>query len=137
MEILLVEDNPADVFLVREALKPMNGNTLSIVTDGQEALSFVRREGIYAKARRPDLIFLDLNLPKKDGGAVLMEMKGDSYLRPIPIVVFTSSAAVRDICQAYALFANSYIVKPMNLDDFLRTVREVVKFWSMTAALPS
>jgi two-component system response regulator len=137
MEILLVEDNPADVFLVREALKQTHENTLSVVTDGQEALSFVHQEGIYANARRPDLIFLDLNLPKKDGCAVLTEIKEDFHLRHIPIVIFTSSAAARDICQAYALFANSYIVKPMGLDDFLQTVRDVVKFWSMTASLPS
>ena len=137
MNILLVEDNPADVFLVREALKQMNENTLNVVTDGQEALSFVRQEGAYANAARPDLIFLDLNLPKKDGCAVLADIKGDSRLQQIPIVIFTSSASVHDISKAYALSANSYIVKPINLDDFLRKVQDVVKFWAMTASLPS
>src|SRR5262249_53878364 len=136
-EILLVEDNPADVFLVREALKQMNDANLHVVTNGQDALFFIRREGAYTNVRRPDLIFLDLNLPKKNGRTVLTEMKGDPTLRHIPVIIFTSSSAPQDIYQAYSFFANSYIVKPMNLADFLRVVQDTVKFWSVTTALPS
>jgi two-component system, chemotaxis family, response regulator Rcp1 len=139
MQILLVEDNPADVFLTQEALRQehINNGSLSVVIDGQEAISFLRQEGKYAEAKPPDLIFLDLNLPKKDGRAVLAEIKDDPSLKHIPVVVFTSSTSPRDILQAYVLSANCYIIKPLNLDDFFQVVRNVVKFWSVTASLPS
>ncbi|HEV8715543.1 MAG TPA: response regulator [Candidatus Binatia bacterium] len=139
MHILLVEDNPADAFLTQEALGQgtVNNGKVSVVMDGQEALSFLRQEGKYASARRPDLILLDLNLPKVDGRAVLAAIKTDPLLKHIPVVIFTSSAAPRDILQAYALYANCYVIKPLDLDNFFQVVRSVVQFWAMTACLPS
>lgn len=139
MQILLVEDNPADAFLTQEALRQekSNDSSLSVVMDGQEALSFLRQGGKYAGVRRPDLILLDLNLPKKDGYTVLAEIKGDPLLKHIPVVVFTSSTAPRDILQAYALYANCYVSKPLDLENFFRVVQSVVKFWSVIASLPS
>ena len=139
MHILLVEDNPADAFLTREALGQgtVNNGKVTVVMDGQEALSFLHQEGQYAGVRRPDLILLDLNLPKKDGRTVLAEIKNDPLLKHIPVVVFTSSAAPRDILQAYTLYANCYIIKPLDLDNFFQVVRNVVKFWAITASLPS
>jgi two-component system, chemotaxis family, response regulator Rcp1 len=139
MHILLVEDNPADAFLTQEALGQgtINNGKVTVVMDGQEALSFLHQEGQYAGVRRPDLILLDLNLPKKDGRTVLAEIKNDPLLKHIPVVVFTSSAAPRDILQAYTLYANCYIIKPLDLDNFFQVVRNVVKFWTITASLPS
>src|SRR5215510_1003570 len=139
MQILLVEDNPADAFLTQEALRQekSNDSSLSVVMDGQEALSFLRQGGKYAGVRRPDLILLDLNLPKKDGYTVLAEIKGDPLLKHIPVVVFTSSTAPRDILQAYALYANCYVIKPIDLDNFFRVIRNLVSFWAVTASLPS
>ena len=139
MQILLVEDNPADAFLTREALKQkeINNSDLSVVIDGQEALAYLHKEGKYAGVRRPDLILLDLNLPKKDGRKVLAEIKEDPLLKQIPVVIFTSSAAPQDIMQAYALYANCYIIKPLDLDNFFQVIRNVIKFWSLTASLPS
>src|SRR5215813_11833836 len=139
MQILLVEDNPADAFLTQEALsqEKIPDSDLSVVIDGQEALSFLRQGGKYAGVRRPDLILLDLNLPKKDGYTVLAEIKGDPLLKHIPVVVFTSSTAPRDILQAYALYANCYVSKPLDLENFFRVVQSVVKFWSVIASLPS
>src|SRR2546426_7462753 len=139
MHILLVEDNPADAFLTQEALGQgtVNNGKVTVVMDGQEALSFLHQEGQYAGVRRPDLILLDLNLPKKDGRTVLAEIKNDPLLKHIPVVVFTSSAAPRDILQAYTLYANCYIIKPLDLDNFFQVVRNVVKFWAITASLPS
>ncbi len=138
MQILLVEDNPADAFLTQEALRQekINNSNLSVVMDGQEALSFLRQKGKYAGVQRPDLILLDLNLPKKDGRAVLAEIKDDPLLKHIPVVVFTSSEAPRDILQAYGLYANCYIIKPLDLENFFQVVRNIVKFWSMIASLP-
>ena|SRR5262245_41268373 len=139
MQILLVEDNPADAFLTQEALsqEKIPDSDLSVVIDGQEALSFLRQEGKYAGVRRPDLILLDLNLPKKDGRAVLAEIKEDPVLKHIPVVVFTSSTAPRDILQAYAHYANCYIIKPIDVDNFFRVIRSLVSFWAVTAPLPS
>lgn len=139
MYILLVEDNPADAFLTREALsqEKINNSSLTVIMDGQEALSFLRQEGKYAAARRPDLILLDLNLPKKDGRTVLLEIKNDPLLKHIPVVIFTSSAAPRDVLQAYTLYANCYVIKPLDLDNFFQVVQNVVRFWAMTASLPS
>jgi chemotaxis family two-component system response regulator Rcp1 len=139
MQILLVEDNPADAFLTREALsqEKINNSNLSVVMDGQEAISFLRQDGKYAGVSRPDLILLDLNLPKKDGRTVLGEIKEDPSLKHIPVVVFTSSAAPRDILQAYTLYANCYIIKPLDLDNFFQVVENVVNFCALTASLPS
>jgi two-component system, chemotaxis family, response regulator Rcp1 len=136
-KILLVEDNPGDVRLTREALKEGKIlNELSVVEDGVEALAFLRREGRYAEAARPDLILLDLNLPKKDGREVLQEIKGDGALKKIPVVVLTTSAAERDILKAYDLHANCYITKPVDLEQFMRVVQLIEDFWLTIVKLP-
>lgn len=137
IEVLLVEDNPGDVRLTREALKEGKVcNNLSIVPDGVEAMAFLRREGPYADAPRPDVILLDLNLPKKDGREVLEEVKSDPALRSIPVVVLTSSEAERDIARAYALHANCYITKPVDLDQFITVVKSIEDFWFSIVKLP-
>ena len=137
IEILLVEDNPGDVELTREALldSKMHMN-LSVVSDGVEALAFLRREGAYADVPRPDLILLDLNLPKKDGRAVLGEIKQDGVLRHIPVVVLTSSRAEQDIVKAYDLHANCYVTKPVDFDQFITIVRSIEQFWFTVVRLP-
>jgi len=137
IEILVVEDNPGDVRLTVEALKEGKvRNNLSVVADGVEALAFLRREGKYADAARPDLILLDLNLPKKDGREVLAEIKEDPNLRRIPVVVLTTSQEEKDILQAYDLRANAYITKPVDLDQFLTVVRSIEDFWLTIVKLP-
>jgi chemotaxis family two-component system response regulator Rcp1 len=139
IEILLVEDNPGDVRLTVEALKEskMRHNNMSVVGDGVEALAFLRREGKYADAPRPDLILLDLNLPKKGGHEVLAEIKADENLRCIPVVVLTASEAEQDITRAYDLHADCYITKSFDLDQFVMVVKSIEDFWitiSETAA---
>jgi CheY-like chemotaxis protein len=137
IEILLVEDSPADVDLTREALDDAKvRNHLSVVADGVEALAFLRREGRYADAPRPDLILLDLNLPKKDGREVLAEIKADARLRTIPVIVLTTSAAEQDVVQSYNLHANCYITKPVDLDQFITVIRSIEAFWLMIVTLP-
>ncbi len=137
IEILLVEDNPADVRLTREALKEEKLiNNLSVVTDGVEALAFLRREKPYAGAPRPDLVLLDLNLPRKDGREVLEEIKADPDLKVIPVVVLTSSKAEEDIVRSYRLHANCYISKPVDLGQFLEVVRSIQEFWLTIVKLP-
>jgi len=137
IEVLLVEDNPGDVDLTVEALKDSKVLTnLSIVMDGVEALAFLRREGVYAEAKRPDLILLDLNLPKKDGRQVLEEIKSDADLKPIPVVILTSSESERDIFKAYELHANCYVTKPVDLDQFIMVVHSVENFWFTIVKLP-
>lgn len=137
LELLLVEDNPGDVRLTREALKsgkiPTN---LSVARDGVEAMEFLRRRGSFDSAPRPDLILLDLNLPRKSGREVLLEIKNDPELRRIPVLVMTTSRATQDINRAYSLNANCYITKPMELDEFLRIVRSIEEFWLKTVRLP-
>jgi two-component system, chemotaxis family, response regulator Rcp1 len=129
-ELLLVEDSPGDVRLTKEALKDTPApSRLSVVQDGEEALAFLRHQGVYAQAPSPDLILLDLNLPRKDGREVLAELKMDPKLKRIPVVVLTTSEAEQDILQAYDLHANCYITKPMELDAFLETIREIFRFW--------
>jgi CheY-like chemotaxis protein len=133
----LVEDNPGDVRLTREALKEGKIlNDLSVVGDGVEALAYLRREDGYAGAERPDLILLDLNLPKKDGREVLEEIKGDGDLKKIPVVVLTTSAAERDILKAYDLHANCYITKPVDLGQFIKVVQLIEDFWLTIVKLP-
>ena len=137
VEILLVEDNPGDVRLTREALRAGKvRNNLYVASDGVDALAFLRREGQYADAVRPDLILLDLNLPRKDGREVLQEIKADATLRYIPVVVLTSSQAEQDILRAYDLHANCYVSKPVDLDQFIHVVHSIEDFWFTIVKLP-
>jgi CheY-like chemotaxis protein len=138
IEILLVEDNPGDVRLTREAFKDGKmKNNLHIAEDGVEALAFVRRQGRYKNVPVPDLILLDLNLPKKDGREVLAEIKADPQLKQIPVIVLTTSAAHKDIIRTYHLHANSYITKPVDLDQFFKIIRSIEDFWLTIVKLPS
>jgi len=138
IEILLVEDNPGDARLTQEALREGKiRNNLHHARDGVEALAFLRREGEYAKAPTPDLVLLDLNLPRKDGREVLAEMKQDSRLRTIPVVVLTTSEAENDIVRSYELHANCYITKPVGLEQFISIVREIETFWLAVVTLPT
>jgi chemotaxis family two-component system response regulator Rcp1 len=137
IEILLVEDNPGDVRLETEALKEAKIlNHLSVVMDGAEAMEFLRRKGKFADAEKPDLILLDLNLPKKDGREVLAEIKADDDLRRIPVVILTTSKDEEDVLRSYDLHANAYIVKPLNLDQFINAVRKIEEFWLTVVRLP-
>jgi chemotaxis family two-component system response regulator Rcp1 len=137
VEILLVEDNPGDVRLAQEALRDAKmANNLNVVTDGVEALAFLRREGKHAGARRPDLMLLDLNLPKKDGREVLQEVKEDPDLRTIPVVVLTTSDADTDVIRSYELHANAYVRKPVDFDAFIEVVRTIEDFWFTVVKLP-
>jgi len=137
IDILLVEDNPADVRLTVETLKQekIYGN-IHVVSDGEEALAFLRKQGKFSKAVRPDLILLDLNLPKIDGREVLKEVKSDDALKSIPVVVLTSSKAEEDICKSYMLHANCYITKPVDLNQFAKVARSVNEFWLTMVKLP-
>jgi CheY-like chemotaxis protein len=136
-EFLLVEDNPGDVRLTREALNESKlRNNLSICTDGVEALAFLRREGKYADAPRPDLILLDLNLPRKDGRQVLAEIKADPNLKRIPVVIITSSEAEQDVLASYDLHVNCYVTKPVDLEQFIKVVRSIETFWLTIVKLP-
>jgi CheY-like chemotaxis protein len=138
IEILLVEDNPADVRITTEAMKDSKiKNNLNIVNDGVEALNFLRKTGKYADAPKPDLILLDLNLPKKDGRDVLKEIKGDPNLKRIPVVILTISKAEEDILKTYNLHANCYITKPVNLEQFIKVVKSIEDFWFTIAVLPN
>ena len=130
VEILLVEDNPGDARLTREALRDARvRNNLHVALDGVEALAFLRRQGKYAAVPSPDLILLDLNLPKKDGREVLDEIKRDDHLRHIPVVILTTSQAERDIVESYRLRANAYVTKPVDLEQFLNVVQSIEHFW--------
>ena len=138
IQVLLVEDNPGDVRLTKEALKEGKLlNQLTVVGDGVEALSFLRKEGKYADAIQPELILLDLNLPKKDGREVLAEIKADPKLRRIPVVVLTTSSAEEDILKIYDLHANCYITKPVDLEQFMGVVKSIEDFWVSVVKLPS
>ena len=137
IEILLVEDNPGDARLAREALKESKvHNNLHHVVDGVEAMRFLRREGAYAEMAVPDLILLDLNLPRKDGREVLAEIKDDAELRLVPVVVLTTSSAERDLVKSYDLHANAYVVKPIDLDRFIEIVQAIENFWFSIVKLP-
>ena len=137
VEILLVEDNPGDERLTREALKEGKVySNLHWVKDGVEAMEFLRRQGRHSSAPRPDIILLDLNLPKKDGRQVLSEMKQDDGLKSIPVVVLTTSEAEQDILRSYELHANCYISKPVDLEKFISIVRAIEDFWLAVVKLP-
>ena len=137
VEILLVEDNPGDVDLTMEALENSKiRNTVSVAGDGEEAMAFLRRTGKHAGAPRPDLILLDLNLPKKDGREVLAEIKSDDELKRIPVVIITTSQAEEDILSSYNLHANCYITKPIDLHQFIHVVKAIEDFWLTIVRLP-
>ncbi len=136
--ILLIEDNPGDVRLTQEAFREGKKEvTLETVSDGIEALKFLRREGEYAGKQTPDLILLDLNLPKWDGREVLKEIKNDPQLRRIPVVILTTSNAAADILKSYDLHANCFIIKPIDFDDFFDIIHKIEEFWLSTAILPT
>jgi CheY-like chemotaxis protein len=138
IEVLLVEDDPGDVLLIQEAFEFNKvHNKLSIVRDGEQAIAFLRREGEYADATRPDLVLLDLNLPRKDGREVLQEVKSDEDLRTIPIVVLTTSEAEEDVLRSYQLHANAYVTKPVDFDRFVSIVRQIDDFFVSVVRLPS
>ncbi len=137
IEILLVEDNPGDVRLTVEALKEGKVyNNLNVVADGVEALAYLRRQEQYGEAKTPDIILLDLNLPKMDGREVLEEIKEDEVLKRIPVVVLTTSKADEDILRVYDLHANCYITKPVDLDQFITVVKSIKDFWFTVVKLP-
>jgi len=137
IELLLVEDNPGDVRLTKEALKDGKVlNNLSVVSDGVEALAFLRREGEYGEAPRPDMVLLDLNLPRKDGREVLEEVKTDPDLKRIPVVVLTTSKAEQDIMKSYELHANCFITKPVDFNKFMDVVKAIEAFWLTIVKLP-
>jgi CheY-like chemotaxis protein len=137
IEILLVEDDPGDVRLTREALKEGKvRNSLTVAKDGVEALQVLRREGAHAKAPRPDVILLDLNLPRMDGREVLKAIKSDEKLRRIPVVVLTTSSADEDVLKSYDLQASCYVTKPLDLDQFMKVVKTISEFWLEVVRLP-
>jgi CheY-like chemotaxis protein len=138
IEVLLVEDDPGDVLLIREAFEDNKvANRLHVVSDGVEALEFMRHEGPHADAPRPDLVLLDLNLPRKDGREVLEEVKKDAALRTIPVVVLTTSSAEEDVLRSYNLHANAYVTKPVDFDRFIGVVRQIDQFFVSVVKLPS
>ena len=138
IEILLVEDSPGDVRLTREAFKDARVLVnLQVAGDGEEAMAFLKREGKYSSKPRPDIILLDLNLPKKDGRAVLAEIKEDPKLQTIPVVILTTSASEADVLKSYSLHANCYITKPVDLDGFLKVVKSIDGFWLSVVRLPT
>ena len=137
IHILLVEDNPGDVRLTKEALRGAKvANDLRVVGDGEEAIEYLRRRGRYVDAPRPDIVLLDLNLPRLDGREVLMDIKSDPDLAKIPIIILTSSTAERDIHSAYELHANCYISKPVDFTEFIEAVRSLEGFWLRIVRLP-
>jgi CheY-like chemotaxis protein len=137
IEILMIEDNPSDVRLTMEAFKDAKvRNRMHVAVDGEDAMVFLRREGRYSEAPKPDLILLDLNLPKKNGREVLAEIKADSELKRIPVVILTTSDDEKDIMTAYDLHVNAYVKKPVDLDQFIKIVEAVEDFWLTVVKLP-
>ncbi len=137
VEILLVEDNPGDVHLTLEAFKEAKvRNNISVADDGMKAMAFLRHEDEFKNAPMPDLILLDLNLPRKDGREVLAEIRQDPKLKRIPVVIMTTSQAEEDIVKAYDLHVNCYITKPMDLDQFMKVARSIEDFWLTVVKLP-
>ena len=138
VEILLVEDNPGDYRLTQEALREGKVyNNLHWAQDGVEAIDFLRRRGKYSGVPRPDIVLLDLNLPKKDGRQVLSEIKGDEELRSIPVVILTTSQAEEDVLRSYDLHANCYVTKPVDLEKFITVIQSIDRFWLTIATLPT
>jgi CheY-like chemotaxis protein len=138
VDVLLVEDDEGDVLMTREAFEHYKiRNTLHVVTDGDQALQFVRRTGDYTDAPRPGLIMLDLNLPRRDGLEVLAELKGDPDLRLIPVVILTTSQAEEDIIRSYSLHANAYVTKPVDFEQFIDAIRQIDSFFITVVKLPS
>ncbi|WFE40065.1 response regulator [Micromonospora sp. WMMD998] len=137
VRILVVDDDPGDVLMIEEALEESDvEKVIDVVADGEEAMEFLRREGRHAEARRPDVILLDLNMPRMDGRQVLGEVKRDENLRTIPIVVLTTSNADTDVVSSYTLQANAYVTKPIDLDDFNDVVRRIDEFFGRVVVLP-
>jgi two-component system response regulator len=137
IDILLVEDDPADELMTREAFEDNKiGNNLHVARDGQEALDFLYREGVYTDAPQPDLILLDLNLPRYDGREVLARIKTDPALAHIPVVVLTTSAAEEDILRSYRLHANAYVTKPVDIDQFIAAIKQIDEFFVQVVRLP-
>ncbi|HOI12980.1 MAG TPA: response regulator [Methanoculleus sp.] len=137
VEILLVEDSPADIALTQEALLDSKlANNLHVVTDGEEAMAFLQKRGRHTAAPKPDLVLLDLNLPKKSGREVLAEIKADEELHAIPVVIMTVSRDERDICESYRLHANCYIQKPLKFEEFIKIVQSIEDFWFSIVTLP-
>lgn len=137
IEILLIEDNPGDIRLTVEALNESKIiNNLNIVMDGEEALNYLKKKGKFSGRKRPELILLDLNLPKKDGREILAEIKADENLKLIPVVILTTSEAEEDILKTYQLHANCYITKPVNIDQFIKVVQTIGDFWFSIVKLP-
>lgn len=135
--VLIVDDNPADLDLAREALHDKAYRSrIDTASDGEEALDFLRKKGIYAEKARPDLVILDLNLPKRDGRSVLAELKTDPDLHDIPVIVFSTSSLCQDISGSYGLGANCYVTKPANLNGYLATMRAMEEFWFGVSSLP-
>ena len=138
INILLVEDNPGDIRLTKEVLKDGKiKNNLSVAMDGEEAISYLKKEGSYSNALTPDIILLDLNLPKKDGREVLAEIKSDSNLMMIPVIILTTSSAEKDILSTYANYANCYITKPVDFNQFINVIRSIENFWLTIVKLPT
>jgi CheY-like chemotaxis protein len=137
VEVLLVEDDPGDVLMTREAFEEFKvRNNLNVVSDGEEAMAYLRREGEYADVGRPDLVLLDLNLPRMDGRQVLAAIKGDEELASIPVVVLTTSEAEEDVLRSYRLHANAYVTKPVDFDRFIDIVRRIDDFFVTVVRLP-
>ena len=136
MEVLLVEDSPGDVRLMQEAFRPNQSIHLNVAADGVEAMAFLRREGLHAKAPRPNIILLDLNLPRMDGREVLAPIKADNGLRMIPIIILTTSEEESDVMRSYQFHANCYLTKPVQLDSFASCVRGISDFWLTKVKLP-
>lgn len=137
MQILLVEDNPGDIRLTQEALKEGSiKNVLNVVKDGVEALDYLKKKGKFMNSPTPDIILLDLNLPRKDGREVLAEIKADEYLKLIPVIILTTSDADQDILRSYKLHANCFITKPVDLDQFIFIIRQIETFWFTVVKLP-
>ncbi|GEN79255.1 response regulator [Actinotalea fermentans] len=138
IDVLLVEDDPGDVLMTREAFEENKvANRLAVVSDGESAMAYLRKEGPYADAPTPDLVLLDLNLPRMDGREVLAAMKGDDALRSIPVVVLTTSEAEEDVLRSYALHANAYVTKPVDFERFIDVVRQIDDFFVQVVRLPA
>ena len=137
LEVLVVDDDAGDVLMTREAFEEYLNNRLDVVNDGAEAIAYLRREGEYADAPRPDLILLDLNLPRRDGREVLAEVKADESLRHIPVIVLTTSQADEDVLRSYQLHANAYVTKPVDFDGFIEAIRQIDHFFVSVVQLPT